>query len=152
VNLSWLDTNLKARLWFFFACAVWGYAIGILSGCATAGKPDDTAGVETVCTRRRCYKRASSDKVNERCRRGGLVRDDGTNVKPSDNATRSRCCTFFNLGQRYEIWVAEGEEECLAHEEAHIEIYEDDGFVMKHENHRIVDGFGLGRWKKNLDD
>lgn len=119
----------------------------VLLGCATR-KGLATPGIERVCTDRRCYLRSDADTVNARCTRGLRQWDSGKAFDPN-GTTRARCCTVF-AGKRYKIWVTEGQEACLAHEEGHIEIWEADGEVMIPAHHQRLDGFGLGREKKRL--
>lgn len=77
--------------------------------------------------------------------------DDGSAFDPNDSSQWTRCCTFFKRGQNeYKIWSTKGKEECLPHEECHIEIFEDDGFVVVPENHKACHRFGFGKPRNRM--
>ena len=125
-----------------------------LNGCVTQTGLL-SPGVERVCMGRRCYLRASRDIVNRRCTKGKQTWDNGSAYDPSNASLYARCCTVLRRdwagsARRYFIWIEEGQEECLAHEEGHIEVFERDGYSFNAEHHKALHGFGLGKEKKSL--
>lgn len=90
--------------------------ITALTGCASV------APVERYCPGGPqgdvCYMRASPEQVDRHCRRTTVKHDDGTPVLMQDGY-RIRCCTTVPMFGRDRVWVARGDEECLAHEECH---------------------------------
>ena len=114
----------------------------ILAGCAHQ-RGLKSPGIERTCTRWRCYVSADADTVNRRCTKRKIAWDDGTPYQPSGDRV-ARCCTVLRrLPKRLWIWVTEGQEDCLVHEELHIEIFQDDGMVFIPEHHKQVHEFGL---------
>ena len=110
-----------------------------------------TGRIEKVCTGTICYLRADRELVNRRCTRGKLTWDDGSRYDPADESKWARCCTVLKAPpKRYQMWVTEGMEECLAHEAGHVQIYEADGYRFVAEHHKRLHGFGWGRERKRL--
>lgn len=103
-------------------------------------------GVDRRCTSLagRCYLRASKDVVNARCTKGKRMWDDGKPYSPNDASRFAPCCTVLESGRRVRIWIAEGYEWCLAHEECHIETWAQDGFRVVNEHHARCANFGFG--------
>lgn len=121
----------------------------VLSGCKATSLY--SARVERVCTEKRCYLRSDAETVSKRCSRGQKLWDDGTAYDPGDTSRWARCCVVLAKdGRRYQLWITEGHEECLAHEECHIETWEADDKKYFHEHHKRCHNFGLGREKKQL--
>ena len=143
----------KKKWWLLAPVAVMAFLLLWLMGCAQTGLL--SPGVERVCMGRRCYIRASKDVVNRRCTKGKKTWDDGSAYNQFDESKWAQCCTVLRRNwsgsqRRYFIWISEGNEECLAHEEGHIEIFERDGYSFNAENHKALHDFGLSRSKKSL--
>ena len=117
--------------------------IALFSACQTGLK----TGAEVVCTKRKCYVQASPAVVAARCAVSGTPWDGG------QSSGRAVACTvlrknFLRPKARYAIWFVDPKS--IPHEEAHIEIYESNGFVFIPESHKKAHGFGLGKEKKRL--
>lgn len=108
----------------------------VLAGCVP--------GIERRCVGDRCYLRAEAEQVDRHCRKGILTWDSGKPVNPGDGS-RAQCCTKAPKTPwgRFWIWITRGEEECIVHEECHINEWK----TGRNEHGRCHD-FGLGRPKQ----
>ena len=142
------------KLWLLIAWTGLAWAAVLMMGCATVSQDSlgrFTGRIEKVCTGHICYLRFDAELVNRRCTRGKLVWDDGSKFDQADASKWARCCTVLKPPpKRYQMWVTTGQEECFAHENSHIEVYESDGYIMVSEHHKKLHDFGLGRQKKRL--
>lgn len=86
----------------------------------------------------------TSEQVDRHCRKNGKRWDSGEEMRPTDGKV-VRCCVELKLGRRIRLWVTRGEEDCLAHEECHIE-----EFWSGSNNHGRCHNFGVGREIKRL--